>query len=210
MKENQEGNMEQAILETAERLFLDKGFALTSTTEIAREVGCNQALVHYYYRTKEKLFEKIFERMAKMMLAVMLKEDDASKPFEERLSGMIQNHFDLLLAHPKLPFLFFNELITNPKRLEMLASKLRIIPLTVLSQLKDQLNDEIRKGRIRPIAPETLLLNVVSLNVTPFLVKPIFKAMTDVSEKEYLRMLESRKMENVHIILSSLKINIDL
>ena len=59
-KNNQ--SMESIILETAERLFLEKGFAMTSTTEIAKEVGCNQALVHYYYRTKENLFNVIFEQ----------------------------------------------------------------------------------------------------------------------------------------------------
>ena len=60
VKENP--TMEIQILETAEKLFLEKGFASTSTTEIAREVGCNQALVHYYFRTKENLFNTIFEQ----------------------------------------------------------------------------------------------------------------------------------------------------
>ena len=45
---------EKSILEAAERLFLEKGFALTSTTMIAKEVGCNQSLIHYYFRSKEK------------------------------------------------------------------------------------------------------------------------------------------------------------
>ena len=58
VKENP--TMEIQILETAEKLFLEKGFASTSTTEIAREVGCNQALVHYYFRTKENLFNTIY------------------------------------------------------------------------------------------------------------------------------------------------------
>jgi len=60
--------MEQLIVETAERLFLEKGFAMTSTTEIAKEIGCNQALVHYYFRTKAKLFEAIFEKKIKLFI----------------------------------------------------------------------------------------------------------------------------------------------
>lgn len=66
MEQTREQSMESIILETAERLFLDKGFALTSTTEIAREAGCNQALVHYYFRTKEQLFIRIFEEKIKI------------------------------------------------------------------------------------------------------------------------------------------------
>ena len=60
-----EQSLEQTILEVAERLFLEKGFAMTSTTEIAKEVGCNQALVHYYFRTKDNLFNVIFEQKFK-------------------------------------------------------------------------------------------------------------------------------------------------
>jgi len=63
----QEQPMEQTILEVAERLFLEKGFALTSTTEIAKEAGCNQALVHYYFRTKDNLFNTIFEQKFRML-----------------------------------------------------------------------------------------------------------------------------------------------
>ena len=54
-------NTEQAILQTAETEFLDKGFALAKTTEIAKQAGVTHAMLHYYYRTKEKLFERVFQ-----------------------------------------------------------------------------------------------------------------------------------------------------
>lgn len=197
-------SMEQNILETAEELFLDKGFALTSTTEIARKVGCNQALVHYYFRTKEKLFETIFERLAKTMVSSILRDDDPSKPFEERLRVVIESHFDLLMKHPKLPFFFFNELTTNPKRLDSLASKLKVIPLTVLQRFSSDLQAEIDRGRIRPMEPIMLLLTIVSLNITPFLVKPIFQSFTEMDDKQYKAIMIERKKENVRIIMRSL------
>ena len=64
-----ETQMEQAILEAAERLFLERGFALTSTTDIAREVGCNQSLLNYYFRSKERLFQMIFEDKVRVLLS---------------------------------------------------------------------------------------------------------------------------------------------
>jgi TetR/AcrR family transcriptional regulator len=197
-------SMEQNILETAEELFLDKGFALTSTTEIARKVGCNQALVHYYFRTKEKLFETIFERLAKTMVSSILRDDDPSKPFEERLRVVIESHFDMLMKHPKLPFFFFNELITNPKRLDSLSTKLKVIPLTVLQRFSSDLQAEIDRGRIRPMEPIMLLLTIVSLNITPFLVKPIFQSFTEMDDKQYKAIMIERKKENVRIIMRSL------
>lgn len=197
-------NMEQLILETAERLFMDKGFALTSTTEIAREAGCNQALVHYYFRTKEKLFESIFERKAQLMLSAILKMDDPSQPFEERLRNLVENHFDIMIKNPKLPFLFLNELLTNPKRLDIMTQKLQTIPMTVMERFADDLQKEIDKGRIRDVSPISILLTVLSLNLTPFIIKPIFQKMTNISEELFLVMIEERKKENIRIIMRSL------
>ncbi|MBN2261984.1 MAG: TetR/AcrR family transcriptional regulator [Prolixibacteraceae bacterium] len=203
MKERDQ-NMEQLILETAERLFMDKGFALTSTTEIAREAGCNQALVHYYFRTKEKLFESIFERKAQLMLSAILKMDDPSQPFEERLRNLVENHFDIMVKNPKLPFLFLNELLTNPKRLEIMTQKFRTIPMTVMERFTDDLQKEIDKGRIRDVTPISILLTVLSLNLTPFIIKPIFQQMTNVSDELFDVMIEERKHENIRILMRSL------
>ena len=203
MKERDQ-NMEQLILETAERLFMDKGFALTSTTEIAREAGCNQALVHYYFRTKEKLFESIFERKAKLMLSAILEMDDPSQPFEERLRKLIENHFDIMIKNPKLPFLFMNELLTNPKRLDIMTQKFQTIPMTVMERFADDLQKEIDRGRIRDISPINILLTVLSLNLTPFIIKPIFQKMTNINDELFSVMIEERKKENIRIIMRSL------
>jgi len=85
MKTGKDSNTEQMILETAERLFLRKGYAMTSTTEIAREVGCNQALVHYYFRTKDRLFEAIFEKKVRLFVSTLLQVTHEEVPFEEKL-----------------------------------------------------------------------------------------------------------------------------
>ena len=114
---NETEPMEQAILRAAERLFLDKGFALTSTTEIAREAGCNQALVHYYFRTKENLFEKIFEQKIRMLISNIFSIDREGGTFEEKLRRKIEAHFEILKKNPKIPFLVINEITTNPERI---------------------------------------------------------------------------------------------
>lgn len=195
---------EQAILEAAERLFLEKGYALTSTTEIAREVGCNQALVHYYFRTKEKLFESIFERKAQLMLSAILKLDDPTQPFEERLRKLVENHFDIMVENPQLPFLFLNELLTNPKRLELLTQKFQMLPLTLMERFANDLQKEIDKGRIRNVTPISILLTVLSLNLTPFIIKPIFQKMTNTNDELFNVIIQQRKQENLLILMRSL------
>ena len=73
--------MEQSILKVAEQLFLDKGFNRTSTTEIARVVGCNQTLIHYYFRTKENLFNRIFEKKLEQKFLFSKEYDKYRNPF---------------------------------------------------------------------------------------------------------------------------------
>ncbi len=205
MKINKDTNTEQAILNAAERLFLEKGFAMTSTTEIAKEVGCNQALVHYYFRTKDKLFDAIFEKKFKIFVSSLLQSSNENASFEEKLKRKIEIHFDMLRANAKMPFLFFNELITNPNRLNSLKEKIQDLPKLVFQQLEKELQEEIQKGNIRPVTVFDILLTIASLNVFLFLGSPIFKTITGISNEAYEAMIERRKQEHVHIILSSLK-----
>ena len=205
MSINKEQNMEEAILKTATRLFLEKGFKATSTTEIAKEVGCNQALVHYYYRTKDRLFEAIFKKKIKFFLGALLSIDNEELPYKEKLARKIESHFDAIRENPKLPLFFFNELSTNPKRLKEMRESLGELPQMALNQMESELNAEIEKGTIRKISIYDLLMSIVSLNIIGFLGEPIFKTITGLNDEQYQQLLDRRKKENVHIILNSLK-----
>ena len=205
MTQEKDSSTEQKILETAERLFLDKGFAMTSTTEIAKEVGCNQAMVHYYFRTKDRLFEAVFEKKIIKFIGPFLQTINENKPFKERLTLLIESHFDTIKDNPKIPFLFFNELLTNPTRLESFKNKFSELPLSVLLKLRNDLEEEVEKGTIRPMNIIDLLMTIVSLNVSIFLLAPIFKNVTNMSDEAFNKLLIDRKHENVHIIMKSLQ-----
>jgi len=205
MIKEKDTSMEQLILETAEKLFLEKGFAMTSTTEIAKQIGCNQALVHYYFRTKAKLFEAIFEKKVKMFVGPFLQTNAESIPFEAYLQQLIEAHFELIRANPKVPFLFFNEMLTNPARLELFKTKLAALPRSVIQKMDSTLKVEISKGTVRPINTIDLLISIFSLNVTLFLMGPILKNGLNISEAEMNVIIENRKRENVLIILRSIQ-----
>ncbi len=202
---NSDQNMEQAILKAATRLFIEKGFAATSTTEIAKEAGCNQALVHYYFRTKDRLFTTIFGEKMKFFVTSLLQISDEQIPFEDKLAKTIETHFDIISQEPKFPLFFFSELATNPKRRNMLKESLGDMPQVIVAQFERELQNEIDKGNIRPVTVFDLLLTIVSLNITGFIVEPVFKAVTKLSDEEYLALMQKRKKENVYIILKSLK-----
>jgi len=205
MQENKVINAEQAILEAAEKLFLEKGFAMTSTTEIAKEAGCNQSMVHYYFRTKDKLFDAIFEKKANLILSSVMKNRDKEISFNEKIKSIVEAHFDLLRDNQKLPFLWFNELTTNPERLKLIVEKIQNIKGMVLPQFQKELDEEFKKGNIRKITMMDFILLLISLNVIPFIAKPIIKAIAEMSDDEFEELIEVRKKENVRIILKSLE-----
>ncbi|MGA2141488.1 MAG: TetR/AcrR family transcriptional regulator [Brevinematales bacterium] len=205
MSIKKDGNMEQNILEAAEKLFLEKGFAMTSTTHIARVAGCNQALVHYYFRTKERLFEAIFIKKAEMFFPSITQYWKEGVPFEENIKLIIESVFDLFLENPQLPFFIFNELTTNPQRAVSLKEKIGDIPGEILHSLQKQLQEEIEKKTIRPISLIDLIVSIVSLNVGLFLASPFLKVIAGISDMEIKNLFGHRKKENVTLILKGLR-----
>ncbi len=205
MNSDNKPSMEQMIVDTAERLFLDKGFSGTSTTDIAKEVGCNQALIHYYFRTKEKLFNVIFEKKLTVFLEQLLKVHLGDMSFQERIKLMVESHFDLININPKFPRFIVNELLSSPKKLGALKESLGSKPSQLIRFLQEQIDAEAKLGNVRPMKAVDLLLSMLSLNVGIFIFYPLAKEIIDLSESEMSIRIEQRKKENVIMILNSLK-----
>ncbi len=203
MEQAQEQSMETTILETAERIFLNKGFALTSTTEIAREAGCNHALVHYYFRTKEQLFLRIFEEKAKLFANAFFSIDEQEGTFLEKLARRIEAHFDLLIQNPKIPFLIFNEITTKPQRIKALQQSIGNYPATVIRKLSQELDKAIAQGEVRPVSVADLLLTVLSLNVALQLSLPLLGAI--MPPEEVQNFVAQRREEHVRLIINGLR-----
>ena len=205
MEQTREQSMESIILETTERLFLDKGFALTSTTEIAREAGCNQALVHYYFRTKEQLFIRIFEEKIKIFAGAFFSIDEKPGTFLEKLTRKIEAHFDIIAQNPKIPFLIINEITTNPQRIKALHKSIGEYPASIIRKVNEELEEAIAQGEVRPITVLDLILTVLSLNVLPQLLRPILEEVMPLPPEEVQKLIARRKEENVKLIINSLR-----
>ena len=93
-------SMEQRIREVAQQLFFEQGYAATSTTQIAKEVGCTQALVHYYYRTKENLFRQIFMEQILAAMNVIGRSLANEESFDRFIEQAISMYFDALSSNP--------------------------------------------------------------------------------------------------------------
>jgi AcrR family transcriptional regulator len=201
-----EQSMEQTILEVAERLFLEKGFTMTSTTEIAKEVGCNQALIHYYYRTKDNLFNVIFEQKFKTLFKGLFEmKNMGNLRLQDKLKFIIESHYDLLMKNPRIPTLILNELTRQPEQIDILREKLRELPEKLFKELNDDLQDEIKLGNVRNVSLTDLLISMLSLNIALFVMMPFVEKVLQLSEIQKESLIVHRKQQNVEFILQSIK-----
>lgn len=203
---NENQSIEQLILETAEKLFLERGYESTSTTMIAREVGCNQALIHYYFRTKENLFNRIFEDKFRMMFQQLFSTDNLIHlSFSEKIRHIALTHFELLESNPRIPFLILNELSRQPEQLKSLREKLHSYPEKIFKELNVELQHEIAEGRIRNCSLTDLLISMISLNVALFLMMPVAEHILLLDNQQKRALIQHRKDENINFLLASLR-----
>ncbi len=206
MEINNNPIMEDQILEVAEKLFLEKGFAMTSTTEIAKNVGCNQALIHYYFRTKDNLFNTIFEqKFKKFFVSIFELKNMSDLNFNDKLKFIIESHFDILRANPKIPALILNELSRKPDQLSILREKLFPLASQFLTELDDELQQEIKLGRVRNILLPDLIISIISLNITIFIMLPVAENILQINDVMKEFMIQQRRAENVDFVLKSLR-----
>ena len=200
-------SIEKRILWVAERLFLEKGFSGTSTTEIAKAVGCNQALIHYYFRTKEKLFWDVFspkmEQLVEYLDAPLEEEGD----FFQRIRNIIEFYFGMLSLDERLAPFIVGELLMNPSRWNFfrerfLQSESRS---EAYGRFDQMVQDEIARGSIRPVETIDLVLDVMSLCLSSFIVAPMGFASSECDHNERKDYLDRRKTDITELVINGLK-----
>lgn len=206
MNEQEKPNTEQSILEAAEQEFLAKGFDGARTTVIAEKAGVTHAMLHYYFRTKQQLFERILEKTFALVSQTMITAiGDPDMPIVERLESAIASHFDLIAAHPQLPRFFLNAILLHPEHYHTLYDRLKDLSENLFAGLQRDIDAEARAGKIERIDVRMLLISMLSLNVLPFITyeftKPLLGDLTDDREK----YLAARKAENIETILRRIK-----
>jgi AcrR family transcriptional regulator len=188
MKENKE----QIILEVARKQFVKNGYAGTRTEEIAREAGVTKAMVHYYFRTKEKLFDEIVRQIFSKSLFNLGKAIDTDGEIWARIERIVEAYIDTLLKEPDIPFFIMYEL--SQKRDSFLAEiEKHRSELPRVAYFLSQIQEEIDQGRWHPMPPVQILLTIMSMTVFPFIAKPVFNTVLEFPEAFFKELMEERK-----------------
>ena len=206
MDNQEKQSKEQQILAAAEQEFLTRGYDGARTTSIAQAAGVTHAMLHYYFRTKEQLFERIvdekFETMSHSMFAIM---GDPSLPIVERIKGGIEAHFDFVAQNPLLPRFVINEIISRPERYDVLYKRVGAIIDNVYRGLQSEINHSAERGEIERVDIKMLFISIMSLNIFTFLAYPFMEPLMGELMANRERFLAERKAENIETILRRIK-----
>ena len=206
MDNQEKQSKEQLILAAAEQEFLTKGYDSARTTSIAQAAGVTHAMLHYYFRTKEQLFERIVdEKFATMSHSMFTILGDPSLPIMERIKGGIGAHFDFVAENPLLPRFIINEIISRPERYEVLYKRVGDIIDNVYNGLQSEIDRAAERGEMEKVDVKMLFISIMSLNIFTFLAYPFMEPLMGELMADRERFLAARKTENIETILRRIK-----
>lgn len=197
------GSVEENIFHAAEHVFHERGYDGARMQEIADRAGINKAMLHYYFRSKDRLFHAVFTATLGQILSRVVEPLAADLPLGIKIRRFVEAYIDQLERHPKMPGFIIHELNRHPERLKEAALE-HIAP--VLPTIRGQIDEAVAQGRIRPLRAEDLIANLVSLCVFPFLARPVLQAAMTMDPDQYDQFLADRKQTVTDFVFNALRI----
>lgn len=193
---------EQKIFDAAHEVFTQKGMDGAKMQEIADRAGINKALLHYYYRSKEKLFEKVAKAVLGKAVPVIRNMFEGNLPLEEKIRQFIDFYIGIIGRNPYIPLFIISEINKHPDRFfETIFPQELPKPEVFFKQVRE----EAAAGRIRPVNPKHLIVNIISMCVFPFVGKPMIRLVLGMSTAETRIFMEERKEEVTSFVLAALR-----
>jgi len=190
------------ILNAAREVFIAKGYDGARMQEIADRAGINKALLHYYFRSKENLFDAVFSEVAMHLFPAMRQLIESDLDLKEKITFFIKLYLSALHENPFIPAFVINTLNTNPQQFLKYITKSGVNPRV----LQNQIDKEAALGLVRPIQAEHLVVNIVAMCIFPFVARPIIQNIFNMKDDEYLQYLDNRQKEVIDFVLKSISL----
>ena len=205
MSEQVTQSKEQQILEAAEQEFLKKGYDGARTTSIAKAAGVTHAMLHYYFRTKEQLFERIIDKKMEEIIPLMTHLfGNSNLPLVYRIEEAVSGHFDFVMSNPDLPMFLINEVLPHKERCNFFYSKVEKY-LNLIDNLQKEVNEAATKKEIEQFNVLLLFQSILSLNVFPAIMTNIVENMAGDNKQAVELFMAQRKAENIELIMRRIK-----
>ena len=205
MSEQLVQSKEQQILEAAEKEFLEKGYNGARTTSIAKAADVTHAMLHYYFRTKEQLFEHIIDKKMSEIVPLMTHLfGNSDLPLVKRIEEAVSIHFDFVMANPDLPKFLINEVLPHKERCDLFRSKIENV-LYLVDNLQREVNEAAASGEVEQFNVLLLFQSVLSLNIFPSVMANMIENLLGDNGQSMKEVLAQRKAENIELIMRRIK-----
>jgi AcrR family transcriptional regulator len=186
-KDQTDSTTEEKIKAAARKVFTKKGYAGARTRDIAEEAGINLALLNYYFRSKEKLFDIVMmENLQQFLLGLKSVLHNEKSSLTEKVAVIANEYIDMLKSNPDLPLFVLTEIRTNPQKL---ADTMKVKTLLLESFFFKQLM-AATKGKMHPMH---ILINIMGLTVFPFVAGPLLQHIGSLKLEDFHKLMDERK-----------------
>jgi AcrR family transcriptional regulator len=197
--------VENKIIKAATKVFIANGYKGATMRNIATEANINLAMLNYYFRSKDNLFDIIFDQAFGQIYGSMFISLSGDKCVFEKIRDLVSSYITVLLENPSLPNFIFSEIAINPDRLTKKLNQKKEL-FKIFDEFQKQIDNEVISGKMKPFSFLELFLNIESLCAFPFIVQPMLKKVFNVSDKNYTAILKHRKTSVADLLINGLKI----
>lgn len=198
-----DSSTEEKILVAARQVFIERGLAGARMQDIADRAEINKAMLHYYFKSKEMLFEVIFKETAGKLFPHFEKLMDSDLNFFDKIRSIVSSYIEMIIQNPYLPLFVMNEMNKNPE-IGMKAFFEAQKPGFV-KKFRESIEDNVKEGLIQPINPLHLIMNMFSMCAFPFIAKPMIRLLTGVEDEQFKNLMEQRKVLVAEFIINSIR-----
>ncbi|MCB0606153.1 MAG: TetR/AcrR family transcriptional regulator [Lewinellaceae bacterium] len=195
---------EQKIKDAARLVFLQKGYAGARMEEIAAHAGITKAMLHYYFRSKEKLFEVIFDEVFRSAIPRISTVLTSDLDTIGKIEAFVDAYIGILMENPHVPIFILHELNSNPERFVQKIKEKHGFP--DISVIFGEIMNSMMEGKIRAYHPFHLLMNVLGMCIFPFAARPMLKAVGGMDEAGWAAIMADRAAEVKRFIRAALVI----
>jgi TetR/AcrR family transcriptional regulator len=198
-----DNSTEQKILEAAELIFHEKGYELARMQEIADKASINKGLLHYYFKSKDSLFDAIFGMALRRMLSNISSILQMEIPLDEKIDLVVDSYMNMLARNSSLPRFVITELNKDPEK--FIAKYVNSNMKNVFSGFADSVQKEADSGKIRPVNPKQLFMNIISMIIFPYVGRPMIQVVAGIDNAEFKELMQERRELIKSFIKHSLK-----
>lgn len=205
VKKVKDTSTEEKILTAAQKVFIAKGMDGARMQDIANEAGINKALLHYYFRSKENLFEVILKQTAGQIFPHFEMVLASDTDFFDKIKQIINIYIDMGSLNPYPPLFILNEMNKSSEASKIVKTFFKDRPPVFFQKYIEEFEKNIKKGIVKKVKPEQVLINIVSMCMFPFIAKPVLNILLKANEQEFKELMQERKKIITDFVINSIK-----